>query len=83
MFWEDRLMKAIENAPNVKWSKFKSAASVFNNITINLSKFMWYKHIQLDDITLATIEYKWPENDKYQDYPTNIPDEFITEWNWK
>jgi len=83
MFWEDRLMKVIESAPNVKWANFKSAASVFNNITINLSKFMWYKHIQLDDITLATIEYKWANNDKYQDYPINLPKEFITEWNWK
>jgi len=82
MFWEDRLMKVIETAPNVKWKDFKSAASIFNNITMQLSRFMWYKHIQLDDITLATIEYKWKERN-YQDYPTNLPEDFITEWNWK
>ncbi len=56
LFWENRLEEAINNAPNVEWKKYKSSRSVFNNITINLSKFMWYKHIQLDDITLAVIQ---------------------------
>jgi len=82
MFWEERLMKAIETAPNVKWADHKSAASVFNNITIQLSRFMWYKHVQLDDITLVTVEYKDKE-EKIKDYPTDIPKEFITEWYWK
>ncbi len=83
MFWEDRLIKAIETAPNIKWTNHKSAISVFNNITIQLSKFMWYKYIQLDDITLVTVEYKekwdWISND----YPIEIPKHFITEWYWK
>ena len=80
MFWEDRLVEAIEKAPNLKWENFKTAWSVFNNITISLSKFMWYNHIQLDDITLVVVEYKWSNN--YKDYSTEIPKEFITEWNW-
>ena len=83
MFWENRLMEAIKKAPNIKWTDHKSAISVFNNITIQLSRFMWYKYTQLDDITLVTIEYKekleWDTND----YSTNIPKEFITEWYWE
>lgn len=82
MFWEKRLMKAIENAPNMRWKSYKSAASVFNNITISLSKFMWYKHVQLDDITLATIQYKSKYYDENNDFSINIDKEFITEWNW-
>jgi len=82
MFLENRLVDAIENSPNVEWEDFKSARSVFNNITIELSKFMWYKHTQLDDITLVVIHYRWNQEIK-KDYPENIPEDFITEWNWK
>jgi hypothetical protein len=66
----------------MKWKEYKSAASIFNNITIQLSKFMWYKHVQLDDITLTTIQYKSPDYDKNDDFDINLDKEFITEWNW-
>lgn len=82
MFNENRLEDSINNAPNVTGRDYKSARSVFNNITMDLSKFMWYKHVQLDDITLAVIHYKWADYDKNADYPEEIKSEFITEWNW-
>ena len=82
MFWEKRLMQAIEKSPNMKWKDYKSASSVFNNITIQLSKFMWYKPVQLDDITLVTIQYKTSDYKKENDFNINIGKEFITEWNW-
>lgn len=79
MFLEDRLMEAISTAPD--WAKDKKTANtVFNNITIELSKFMWYKHCQLDDITLWVIHYKW-EDEPHSKY-SPILEEFITEWNW-
>lgn len=78
MFWEDRLVEVINSSPNWE-NNIKTANSVFNNITINLSKFMWYKHCQLDDITLAVLHYKWEDNKKSY---SEIPEEFITEWNW-
>lgn len=81
MFWEERLKQAIENAPNLSWTNIKSARSVFNNITIELSKFMWYKPVQLDDITLLVIHYKW-EWDLKNDVEEEIIQEYITEWNW-
>jgi serine phosphatase RsbU (regulator of sigma subunit) len=58
MFLEDRLVQSIENAPNIKEKDYKSSRSVFNNITIELSKFMGYNPVQLDDVTLATVHYK-------------------------
>lgn len=59
--WEKRIVNAIETAPNLPWKEIKSATSIFNNITIELSKFMWYKHKQYDDITLVVIHYKWDQ----------------------
>jgi serine phosphatase RsbU (regulator of sigma subunit) len=82
MFWETRLEESINNAPNINGKNYKSARSVFNNITIDLSKFMWYKHVQLDDVTLVVIHYKWVDFDSNTDFPIVIKDEFITEWNW-
>lgn len=81
MFGEQRLKEAIEKAPTIKWTNIKTARSVFNNITIELSKFMWYKHVQLDDITLVVIHYKWWQNIT-NDVPEEIPETFITEWDW-
>jgi hypothetical protein len=40
LFGEHRVEEAIMKAPNMKQQKYKTAASVFNNITIQLSKFM-------------------------------------------
>lgn len=82
MFWEDRLVEAIEKSPNLAHKNYKSARSVFNNITIELSKFMWYKHAQLDDVTLATIHYKPEDFDIAHDFDSEIPDQFLTEWKW-
>jgi len=82
MFLEDRLMETINKSPKVTDKNYMSARSVFNNITIELSKFMWYKHAQLDDVTLAVIHYKWKDFDKTKDFPENIKEEYITEWNW-
>ncbi len=83
MFGEERLLEAIESAPTMEGKDYKTAKSVFKNITIELSKFMGYKHTQLDDITLVTVHYK-PENyDITKDFEEDIPDSLITEWNWK
>lgn len=82
MFWEDRLVNAINKAPNKMWYDYKTADSVFNNITIELSKFMWYKNIQADDITLLVIENRWKDYEIWEYKTKDIPDEFITEWNW-
>lgn len=82
MFGEDRLMAAIQNSPNVPNKNYKSSRAIFNNITIELSKFMWYKHIQLDDVTLASIHYKSWDFDIAHDFEKEISEDFITEWNW-
>jgi len=82
MFWEDRLVKVIEQSPNMKQKNYKTARSVYNNITINLSKFMWYKPLQLDDVTLAVIQYKPEDYIAKNDFPTEIWDDLITEWKW-
>ena len=81
MFWEDRLKHTIESAPDVWW--IKTARTVFKNISIQLSKFMWYKFTQLDDITLVTVQYK---SDRYQpenDVSEVLEEDLITEWNWE
>jgi len=82
MFLESRLENAITNAPNISGKKCKSARSVFNNITIDLSKFMWYNHVQLDDVTLAVIHNKSKEFNPELDFNEVIWKDFITEWNW-
>jgi hypothetical protein len=40
MFLENRLEETIKKSPNINGKNYKSARSVFNNITIELSKFM-------------------------------------------
>jgi phosphoserine phosphatase RsbU/P len=81
MFWEKRLIEAIEKSPELADEKIKTARSVFNNITIELSKFMWYKHVQLDDITLVVVHYKG-ENKIKNDFSEIVEEKYITEWNW-
>lgn len=71
----DRLMEIIESSP------VKTAQGVFNNITIELSKFMWYGHRQFDDITLIAMHYKGDAIIEKNVAP-EIPSQFITEWNW-
>ncbi len=82
MFWEDRLQKAIEDSPNISEKDFKSARTIFNHISIQLSKFMWYNPIQLDDITLVTIEYKTSDYKEENDIPLEIPEDLMTQWKW-
>ena len=82
MFGESKLVYAVERAPNMKWKTHKSAISVFNSITIELSKHMGYRHAQLDDITLVVIHYKDQDYLESEDFSRIISDEFITEWNW-
>lgn len=81
-FEETRLIAAIEWAPNVFWKNYKSATSVFNNITINLSKFMGYQYAQLDDVTLLVAHYRGEEYNIEEDKENPIPKDLITEWNW-
>ncbi|MDD5770403.1 MAG: PP2C family protein-serine/threonine phosphatase [Candidatus Gracilibacteria bacterium] len=81
MFGENRLKEAIENAPDLPGINIKSARSVFNNITIMLSKFMGYKHKQFDDITLVVLHYKGDRIIE-KDVSEVILEDFITEWNW-
>ena len=57
--------------------------SVYNNITIKLSQFMWYNPLQLDDITLAVIQYKPEDYLLENDFSEEIPEEMITQWKWK
>jgi len=83
MFMEQNLQKSVENAINEFGKEHKNAKNVFNNITIELSRFMWYKHTQLDDITLVVVHYKWDnttENESNDE--KNIQEDYITEWNW-
>ncbi|MDD2907049.1 MAG: PP2C family protein-serine/threonine phosphatase [Candidatus Gracilibacteria bacterium] len=82
LFGENRLEEAINTAPNIMGKEYKTARSVFNNITINLSKFMGYKPTQLDDVTLVVIQYKPTDFDKNNDFSEEIDSDFITEWKW-
>lgn len=76
MFSIDKLVDTIEKA----W--IKTAQWVFNAITIDLSRWMWYSYKQFDDITLIVMHYKWDEIIENNANPI-IPEENITEWRWK
>jgi len=82
MFWEQRLVDAVQNSPTLPWTGIKTARWVFNNITIELSKFLWYKHRQFDDITLVVAHYNGAEAIE-NDFPEDISKDFITEWDWE
>jgi len=82
MFWEDLLVSTIEASPAIGPHRIKTARSIFKNISITLSKFMWYKHVQLDDITLATIQYESSEYLEFDDCSEEMTEDFITEWKW-
>ena len=43
---------------------------------------MGYKHAQLDDITLAVVQYKPDDYDIANDFSENVWEDFVTEWNW-
>ena len=50
---------------------------------MQLSKFMGYKFIQLDDITLVTVQYKSEKYIPDLDVSEELEEELITEWNWR
>ncbi len=83
-FWENRLIQAIEESPNMKSKKYKTARWVFNKISIELSKFMWYKHYQVDDITLVVLQYKPKDYNKLDDFSEDVLNDksIMTEWHW-
>ncbi len=83
-FWEARLISAIEKSSNIHWKNYKTARWVFNNISVELSKFMWYKPYQVDDITLVVIQYKPKDMDLIFDFSEKVLDDksIMTEWNW-
>jgi serine phosphatase RsbU (regulator of sigma subunit) len=83
-FWEMRVINAIEKSSNMIWKNFKTARWVFNNISVELSKFMWYKHNQVDDITLVVIQYKSKDYEENNDFSDSILEDksIMTEWRW-
>jgi len=81
MFGEEKLMRAVEEAPLVWW--IKTARSIFKHISMQLSKFMGYKFVQLDDITLVTVQYKSEKYIPDLDVSEELEEELITEWNWR
>jgi hypothetical protein len=44
---------------------------------------MGYNPVQLDDVTLVTIEYKDVNYNETNDVPKEIPDDLITQWKWQ
>ncbi len=75
MFGLERLLDVIGKSPS------KTAAGIFKNITIELSRFMGYQHRQFDDITLMVIRYRDPA-DIGPDESSLLMKENITEWYW-
>lgn len=74
LFGIDRLVQTIES------SGIKTAQGVFNQITIELSKFMGYDHKQFDDITLICMQYRGMA--EVATASSTISKDLITEWNW-
>lgn len=78
LFGVDRIVESIMKC----WKR--DANTIFQQITIDLSIHMWYKHKQYDDITLIVARYT-PWNDLWTTI-TTVPDTInssnITEWNW-
>lgn len=82
MFGEDLLVTTIESSPVIGPHKIRTARSIFKNISITLSQFMGYKHVQLDDVTLATIQYESSHYVEADDCSEEMGEDFITEWKW-
>ena len=76
MFGVDRIVNAIDSTP------VKSSQWVFNNITIKFSEFVWYNFEQKDDISLMVI-YRKDESINLAQLNKKIPQELITDWNWR
>ena len=75
MFGVQRLIDAVNGS-------HKSAQGVFNAISIELSRFMGYHHRQYDDITLLVLQFTDETVVHEAKVDAEIPEEFITEWNW-
>lgn len=78
LFGVDRMVESIMKLD------VRTPESVFRQLTLDLSAFMWYRHIQYDDITLAVVWYN-PEDTPtmtLMDIPGRIDPASITEWNW-
>lgn len=82
MFGEELLVRTIEESPEIGVHKLRTARSIFKNISIALSQHMWYKHVQLDDVTLATIQYESEQYIQADDCSEEMWEDFITEWKW-
>lgn len=78
LFGVDRIIDAIMKSGE------KTAESIFQKITIDLSAFMGYRHKQYDDITLVVVRYM-PSGHPWRtigDIAEQIDFTHITEWNW-
>lgn len=78
LFWVDRIVESIMKCGR------RDAATIFRQITIDLSAFMWYKHKQYDDITLIVARYlPWGAvGTTTSTLPDTIDFTHVTEWNW-
>lgn len=82
MFGEDLLVRTIEDSPRIGTHKIRTAKSIFKNVSIALSKFMGYQYVQLDDVTLVTIQYESPDYIEADDCSEEMQEDFITDWKW-
>jgi serine phosphatase RsbU (regulator of sigma subunit) len=78
LFGVDRIVESI-----MKCGK-RDAPTIFQQITIDLSAFMWYKHKQYDDITLIVARYLpgSATGTTMSNLPDTINFSHVTEWNW-
>ncbi len=78
LFGIDRIVESVMKC----WRK--DATNIFQQITIDLSAFMGYKHKQYDDITLVVVRYLPPNTPGVTigDVADKIDVSHITEWNW-
>lgn len=78
LFWVDRIVESVMKCGE------KTAMSIFEQITIDLSAFMWYKYKQYDDITLSVVRYnsRAGGGKTVSDVAEKIDIAHITEWNW-
>jgi serine/threonine protein phosphatase PrpC len=82
LFGVDRIVESI-----MKCGK-RDATTIFQQITIDLSAFMGYKHKQYDDITLIVARYlpssalNSGSGVTMSTLPDAIDFSHVTEWNW-
>jgi Stage II sporulation protein E (SpoIIE) len=82
LFGVDRIVESI-----MKCGK-RDATTIFQQITIDLSAFMGYKHKQYDDITLIVARYlpssavNATSGATMSTIPDTIDFSHVTEWNW-